>query len=188
VAVNPVTNQIYTGNSGDGTVTVIAEAQVQPIPLTTTVTPLTNNQTATPTPSFSFTAQSSTVSVPSGVYFQTDTLGSAWTAATGNNPTFTGAVISPLQPGFHILYSYAVDGEEATATQPGSPLSGAIQAYGFLVTQPVPAVVSLSPTSARGQSQTFAATYTDPNGLSDFSSVRVLLNTSVNGTSASLDR
>jgi hypothetical protein len=69
------------------------------------------------------------------VYFQVDTWQNAWKSATGSGPTFTGTVAS-LQPGFHILYAYAVDGQEATSTQPGSPLTGAIQAYGFLVTPP----------------------------------------------------
>jgi hypothetical protein len=43
--------------------------------------------------------------------------------------------LASLQPGFHILYTFATDGQESTATQPGSPVIGAIQAYGFLVTQ-----------------------------------------------------
>jgi hypothetical protein len=42
-----------------------------------------------------------------------------------------------------------------------------------------PTVVSLSPSSGTGLTQTFAAIYSDPNGLADLSSVIVLFNTSV---------
>jgi hypothetical protein len=50
-----------------------------------------------------------------------------------------------LQPGFHILYAYAGDGQEATSEQPGSPLIGAIAAYGFLVNPALPPVTVFSP-------------------------------------------
>jgi DNA-binding beta-propeller fold protein YncE len=133
VAVNPVTNKIYVGESGSNSVTVIDEEQAQPIPLTTSITPLPGNETSNPTPSFTFSAQSSTMTVPDGMYFQVDTWQNAWTAATGSNPSFAGT-LAALQPGFHTLYAYAADGQEATSTQAGAPLTGAIQAYGFLVT------------------------------------------------------
>jgi YVTN family beta-propeller protein len=151
-AVNPVTNKIYVANSGGTTVTVIDEQQVQPIPLTTSITPLASNQTNNPSPSFTFNAQSSTATTPDAVFFQVDTWQNAWTAATGSNPTYAGTV-AYLQPGFHILYAYAADGQEATSTQLGSPLTGAIQAYGFLVhgfliAPPAPTTTTLSANSA----------------------------------------
>jgi Abnormal spindle-like microcephaly-assoc'd, ASPM-SPD-2-Hydin/Beta-propeller repeat len=45
-------------------------------------------------------------------------------------------------------------------------------------------VVSLSPASGTGLSQTFTTVYSDPNGVSDLSAVRLLFNTSLNVTSA----
>jgi YVTN family beta-propeller protein len=178
VAVNPVTNMIYVANSNSNNVTVIDEQQVQPIPLTTSITALTNNETGSPTPSFTFSASSTTATVPDGVYFQVDTWQNTWGAATGSNPSYTGTV-APLQLGFHILYAYAVDGQEATSTQASSLLTGAIQAYGFLVTPPVPSVVSLAPSSGTGATQAFTAVYSDPNGTSDLASVRILFNTAI---------
>jgi hypothetical protein len=47
-----------------------------------------------------------------------------------------------------------------------------------------PAVVSLSPASGTGPTQTFTAVYSDPNGISDLNAVIVLFNTSVNVTNA----
>ena len=135
VAVNPVTNQIYVGNNNSSNVTVITEQQVQAIPLTTTITPLPGNQTSTPTPAFTFNATSTfspNPTTPANVFFQVDTWQGPWIGATGSGPTFTGTVPA-LQAGFHILYAYAVDGQEATSTQPGSPLIGNVTAYGFLV-------------------------------------------------------
>jgi YVTN family beta-propeller protein len=149
VAVNPVTNQIYVTNSGSGNVTVIDEQRVQSVPLTTTITPLPNNQTSNPAPSFTFTAESTTATVPDGLYFQVDTWRNAWTAATGSNPSFTGTV-APLQPGFHILYAYAVDGQEGAASEEGSPLTGVIQAYGFVVTPAASAQYGGSDTVTQG--------------------------------------
>lgn len=139
MAINTVTNQIYVVNYGSNNLTVIDEQQVQPSSLTTAITPLTNGQTASPTPLFTFTSQSGAVSVPAGVYFQVDTWQNTWSAAVGTNPLFTGS-FAPLQPGFHILYAFSVDGQVGTIAESlssaGSPQIGAIQAYGFLVAAP----------------------------------------------------
>jgi YVTN family beta-propeller protein len=164
VAVNPLTSKIYIANGSNNNVTVIDEQQVQPIPLTTSITPLPVNQTNNPTPSFTFTASSTTVAPPNAMFFQVDTWQNTWSTATGINPTFTGTLAS-LQPGFHILYAYAGDGQEATSTQPGSPLIGAIQAYGFLVTPPPATVLATIGTNPTGASfavdgQSYASTQT----------------------------
>ena len=47
-----------------------------------------------------------------------------------------------------------------------------------------PTVVSVSPTSGSGLQQTFTAVYSDPNGVGDLSSVRVLINSSITGVNA----
>ncbi len=137
VAVNPATKTIYVpkGTSSEDSVAMIEEEQKQFVPLTTNIAPLVLDETDNPAPSFTFTAQSGTLSVPSGVFFQIDTWQSQWSAASGSNPTFQSTV-GPLQPGFHILFAYAGDAQEASSTQVGSPLIGEIQAYGFLVTAP----------------------------------------------------
>ncbi len=137
VAVNPVTNQIYVANGNN--VTVISEQQVEAIPLTTSISPLPGNQTATPTPTFTFNTQSTfspNPTVPSNVFFQVDTWQGAWTAATSSLFSPLMGTTAPLQPGFHILYAYAGDGQEADSEQKGSPLIGSIAAYGFLVAVP----------------------------------------------------
>jgi YVTN family beta-propeller protein len=161
VAVNPVTNNIGVANSNGGNVTLIDEQPVQPIPLTTSISPLVGNQTGVPNPSFTFTAASTTVAQPNAVFFQVDTWQNAWSATAGSNPTFTGT-LSPLQLGFHILYVYAADGEEASSTQLASPLTGSIQAYGFLITPQsvLPQTISFAaiPTQAVGTPLTLVAT------------------------------
>jgi hypothetical protein len=136
---------------------VITEQQVQSIPLTTSISALTNNQTTNQTPNFTFTATSSftpTATLPDGVYFQVDGWLNAWNTSSGSNPTFT-ATLASLPYGFHILYAYAGDGQEGTSNQ-SSPLTGAIQAYGFLV-MPVTVQVTVG-TSAAGLSFTVDGT------------------------------
>ena len=113
-------------------VSFLTEQQVVTNPLATSIAPLPDNAAASNTPTFAFTASSAfspAPTVPENVVFQVDTWQGAWTPATNNsNGSFTGTTAA-LLPGFHILYAYATDGQEATA----SPLIGNIQAYGFLV-------------------------------------------------------
>ena len=131
IAVNPVTNQIFVAND-QSSVTVINEAQVQASALTTKISTLPGNQTNNPNPMFTFTVQNTTATTPGAVYYQVDTWQNVWSVALGSNSTLTGSVAS-LQPGFHILYAFAVDGQESTSTQAVSPSIGNVQAYGFLV-------------------------------------------------------
>lgn len=135
IGVNPVTNRFYAVISSTNTVSVWGEETIQSIPLPTGIMPLGDNQTPDSNPALVFTAASTfspDATVPEGVYFQLDTRQNAWSAATGGNP-YVGALAS-LQPGFHILFAYAVDGQQATSTSMGSPVIGAVQAYEFLVT------------------------------------------------------
>src|SRR5216684_16023 len=159
--VNPVTNKIYVANDGSNNVTVIDQQQVQAIPLTTLIMPLAGNQTTSSTPSFTFTAQSNfspNKPAPANVFFQMDTWQGVWIAATGTGPSFTGTVAA-LQPGFHILYAYAGDGQEADSEQRGSPLIGNIAAYGFLVTNQPSLTIAKTHTGTFSQGQV-GATYT----------------------------
>ena len=47
-----------------------------------------------------------------------------------------------------------------------------------------PGVVSVTPASGTGVTQTFTAVYSDPNGLNDLNNVRLLVNTAVSGVNA----
>ncbi len=151
LAVNPVTNRIYVANSNTDNVTVIAEQQVQPLPLTTAITPLAGNQTTDPTPKFTFTANSTTVSNPSGVFFQVDTWQGPWSTATGSDPNFSGT-LAPLPAGLHILYAFAADSQVANSTQAQTLLTGTIQAYEFVVLPPPPSIQITVGASAAGLS------------------------------------
>ncbi len=142
VAVNPVTGGIFVPNNLSSTNTVINEQVVHSGDLQTTITALPGDQTTSPTPTFSFAATSSIASAtPKALYFQVDTWQGAWTAATpGPGPgTFSGTT-ALLLPGFHILYAYATDGDQAATTfmaAQTNPLIGKMAAYGFLVDPPV---------------------------------------------------
>jgi YVTN family beta-propeller protein len=139
LAVNPVTNQVYVANSGSNDVTVITEQQVQSNPLNTAITPLADNLAASLTPSFNFTATSAftpNAPNPDNLLFQVDTWQGPWTAATNNGGGAFSAQLTALQPGVHILYAYATDGQDATSINSGqqsSPLIGSIAAYLFVV-------------------------------------------------------
>src|SRR5262249_2806528 len=68
------------------------------------------------------------------IYFQIDTHGGNWSAATGGK-----AFIGGLAPGMHVLYAFATDAQSAGAINaaPGSSLApGSIAAYPFF-TQPL---------------------------------------------------
>ena len=148
LAVNPVTNQIYVANEGSGNVTAITEQQVQTIPISTVITPLAANIAESLTPSFSFTASNTLTGAPvDNFLYQVDTWQGLWTSAANQGSGAFSATTGTLEPGFHILYAYANDGEEATSTNTGfgsSPLIGSITAYGFVV---APALAIVSPAS-----------------------------------------
>ena len=142
LAVNSVTNDAYVANEFSNNATAVAEQQVQSNALQTAITALTNNQSSTETPSFSFTATNGlTGTAADNLVYQFDRWTGPWTAAvrgaaSGNSVAFSATVATPLEPGFHILYAFATDGEEGTSVNTGaesSPLVGTIAAYGFLV-------------------------------------------------------
>jgi len=152
LAVNPVTGRIYVSSTAEFHVTTITEQQVQPIPLTTAIIPLADNQTTNPTPTFTFTANSTTITTPTNVFFQVDTWQGPWSPATGSDPSFSGT-LAQLRAGLHILYAFAADGQEANSnsTQAQTLLKGTIQAYEFVVVPP-PTVQITVGTSATGLS------------------------------------
>jgi YVTN family beta-propeller protein len=166
VAVNPMTNQVYIANQESNNVTALTEQQVQTVPIVTTIQPLTGNQTTSLVPTFNFTAANTlTTATPNNLLYQVDTWQGPWTASTNQGSGSFSAKLAALQPGYHILYAYATDGEEGTSTITGSqnsPLVGNITGYGFtVVAQLSGAGASLSPSSmtfqAQGKNTTSAA-------------------------------
>ena len=138
VAVNPVTNQIYLTVIPD--VTVITEQNVTTFPLSVGITALPGNTTTSATQLFDFTAFNDFSSFVDNLVFQADTWQGPWPVATSLGDFAYSGTVTNLLPGFHILYAYATDGQEATSINTGfqsSPLIGNITAYGFLATPPV---------------------------------------------------
>jgi YVTN family beta-propeller protein len=175
VAVNPVTGKIYVPNQASNTVTVITEQQVQTVPLSVSITPLTGNQTATSTPNFTFIATSAFIPTPPppplNVFFQADTWQGPWTPATFES-SLSGVLLctattAPLQQGFHILYAYADDGQDATSVQLDSPLISNIAAYPFLVTPATATQFSVSAPAEVTQGIPFSVTVTATDSLGD---------------------
>jgi YVTN family beta-propeller protein len=143
VAVNPPAGDIYvadSGSVGENNAVVIAEQSVNMVPITTTVTPLANDQTSSLTPTFTFTATNSLTAAPiDNLLFLEGNWQEPWLVGTSAGAgSFTGTA-PKLTPGFHTLYAFATDGEEATSTNTGSGtglLAGNITAYSFLVPAP----------------------------------------------------
>jgi YVTN family beta-propeller protein len=136
VAVNPVTNEVFVANDLDGTISVIDDRSKLSSPIVTEIAPLEKNTTSSATPQFTISASDSTHGAKiTNVYYQMDTRQGAWLSATnqGNN-SFTATPVA-LLPGFHTLYAFASDGQEATS---GAPLISNIAAYYFLVVPAVP--------------------------------------------------
>ncbi|MGA2631822.1 MAG: choice-of-anchor D domain-containing protein, partial [Terriglobia bacterium] len=152
-ATSTVTNRIYVTNGVSNSVTVIEEQNVQSIPLQATITPLAGDITGSLTPTFSFGASSAFTPFappPDNLLFQADTWQGPWVAATNQGGGNFSGTTPTLQPGFHILYAYATDGQEATSTitrTQNSPLISNIAAYGLLVSPASAPAVSLSATS-----------------------------------------
>ncbi len=150
IAVNPVTNTVYNVNLTSGNVTVISEQQVQTVPLSASITSLPGNQTASQTPLLTFTAASTfspSTPPPQNIFFQVDTWQGSWTRATASGGSSCTGTTTTLQPGLHIVYAYADDGQEATSTQAASPLISSIVAYEFLV---IPTHFSVSAPASPG--------------------------------------
>jgi hypothetical protein len=111
-----------------------------------------------------------------GDYAETNNCGTSLAAAASCTitvtftPTATGS-----RPATVVVTdnSGGVSGATQTATLAGTGTTSA-----------TPTVVSLSPTSGTGTTQTFTAVYSDPSGVSNLASVRILINSSLNGANA----
>ena len=144
VAVNPATNKTYVANFIGNSVTALSEQVASAVPLTTTIAPLAGGVSYSATPTFALSASSAfapTAPTVRGIFTQVDTWQGAWVAATPSGGGFT-ATTSTLALGSHVLYAYAVDGQDGTGCSNGdgstcSPLVGSIAAYAFTVLPPV---------------------------------------------------
>jgi hypothetical protein len=151
VAVNPVTNKIYVPNYNSNNVTAITEQDVQPSSPYTSINGLPNHTSNTTDPTFTIQAESHYTPIAplvQQVYYQVDTWQGEWLSATETSgpeqsaappTTWWSAQIPPQGNGIHILYAYAVDGQDAGSVNPSpsySPTIGRISAYLFLVRAP----------------------------------------------------
>jgi hypothetical protein len=155
LTVTPVTNQVYIANGNDNTVTVLTAQQVQAIPLTTAIAPIPGGLTFDPTPGFSFSAASTfarQAPTVENVYFQVDTWQGPWIAAATSGANFTGKPASALSGGTHIVYAFAIDGQDASSTGVAQDLIGNVTAEVFTATPPVVAHLDFSIGAAKGGS------------------------------------
>ena len=176
VVVNPVTGKAYMVDNGNDSVTVIAEQNVNSIPLKANIVPIANNISATLTPTTGFSATSTfspTSPAPTGLFFQADTWQGTWTQAQSSHGNFVGQTPT-LQPGFHILYAFATDGQDATSVNTGrqsAPLVSNVAAYGFLVGPPQASLSTSSldlggaPLGVATSAQTVTLSNTGPSAL-----------------------
>jgi YVTN family beta-propeller protein len=153
VAVNPVTNKIYIANYDSDNVTAITEQVVQPNPLNVSINWLPGRTSNLSDPTFTILADSEYAPITprvQQVYYQVDTWQGEWLSAiedpgldllAPSQTTQWSAQIPPQDDGIHILYAYAVDGQDAGSVNPSpsySPIIGRISAYLFLVREPWP--------------------------------------------------
>jgi YVTN family beta-propeller protein len=152
VAVNPLTNNIYVTNYGSHNVTAITEQVMQPSSPLSSINGIPQHTSYTSDPTFTIQAESHYTPIAprvQQVYYQVDTWQGEWLSATENPgldlleasaTTWWKAKIPPQGKGIHILYAYAVDGQDAGSVNPSpsySPNTGRISAYLFLVRAPV---------------------------------------------------
>ena len=101
---------------------------------------------------------------------------SSSTAGSGSNLTLNVAVtFQSAFMGAMNVYMDAYDGTDAGWQQKGTWTLGSVVAMG---------PVSVTPNSGSGTSQAFSFVYADPKGYTALSSVRVLINSALSGTSA----
>jgi len=106
-------------------------------------------------------------------------------AGTGTSVTTSG---NTLTINFAITFQSAFSGSKnvymEAISSSGSVSSGWTQEGTWTPATAGPAVVSLSPATGTGLTQTFTAVYSDSNGLSDLGTAKLLFNTAISGVSA----
>jgi YVTN family beta-propeller protein len=170
VAVNPVTNEIYAlEQMGNQTENI---DEVQPINFSCTPTSCLSlgvsgstgfpsaHASDTTTQTFAFVAANSFDGAPvNGVFYQLDTMAGPWLSATNTGGNDFQGSLTNVTPGFHILYAYATDEEDATASNAfagggiqSSPLVGTVTTFTYLA-EPPNALGGASPLNFGSQSQ-----------------------------------
>lgn len=153
-AVNPASHKVYVANWGSNNVTTVTEKGDEAIPLTVAVTPLTGNITTSSTPTLGLTASSGfspTAPPVQGVYFQVDSLQGVWSKATAAGGANWSATTASLSLGRHLLYAYAVDGQDASSINLSAPVLGRVAVYAFNVVAAPTATLSPSSLSFANQ-------------------------------------
>ena len=141
LGVNPATGQVFAALSSTNLVETIREQRTTPVPLTAAITPIVGNTTAIPNPTFVISAASTFVPTalpPRAAYVQADSWQGPWTVATptGNGQFSSSALV--LSPGFHTIYAYATDGQDATSVSSGAQsnvFASNVVSYSLLVLQ-----------------------------------------------------
>ncbi len=115
---------------------MIEEQHVYAGPPSVTIQPLPGRRTTAVAPLFTFQAVGAAGVPVRDVYYQLDTWTGPWrrAAPAGEAGQWQGYLAGPTQ-GTHILYAFAVDGQEATSANAGdggSPAIGSITAYLFV--------------------------------------------------------
>src|SRR5262249_33268185 len=100
------------------------------------------------------------------IYFQVDTCSKTWQRASPQGSTGSGTT-PPLGRGLHIIYAFAVDGQETSSiTGLGDSIPGQISDYHFLVPAPTSVRIDNSPTTSfMGQPVSLTATVTGPGNI-----------------------
>jgi uncharacterized repeat protein (TIGR01451 family) len=120
-------------------------------------------------PSFTFTVTNNYNNgvTPNAVYYQLDTQQGQWLQATAGpaSGTFV-ATLSNVVPGFHVLYAFATDYDEANSSLSSglqaSPLVGTIASFAFL---DAPPLSNAGPTSLSFPNTSVGATSSDQSAV-----------------------
>jgi YVTN family beta-propeller protein len=156
IAINLATNDIYVTNLADATVSAISDEQVQAIPLVTSIAPQPGNVTGN-LPIFALTAATTfapTAPPITAVYYQVDTWEGPWIAAAPAAGSFTAPVSPALLQGTHVVYAYAIDGQDANSTGMAQQLIGRLTAEVFTVILPGTTTVVTSDNNPASVAQT----------------------------------
>jgi hypothetical protein len=150
IAVNPAAGEVFAVNRSAGnlagTLTTITENTTQPNRITTTITPFPGNTTSSITPTFNFTVHNTLDGASAYVvYYQIDSQSRDWNFGSNTSAQdFSGSTTTPLLPGYHTVYAYAVTGDETSGNSSNNgvgfqnnPIVGSVASYGFMVAPPI---------------------------------------------------
>ena len=141
IALNPLTNEIYTLGPSVYPFTTppdlleLDEPVAAPVPMPTAITP---GAPAGGSMTVGFSATSAWVPNAHGIrriYYQVDSIDGRWLPASPGGAT-ASATITGLAPGAHTLYAFATDGQEATLGKGQTILTGPVASAAITVPAP----------------------------------------------------